>query len=213
MLDMYSKLPLTEINYRKGSDFLTPPAPRSIAIIYFVRLSRHTFFKACFSAYCSYRGPAGVRAFVFRPRIQPPLISRLRVKLVRRVKHLAKRFGLLKEITGDNPAPQSFKIPLVKWQRGYAYITSHRLNPVRLAPVTGAVLHFKYFQDFGARVKDAVDHNIHYDGSIEYKRYAELLARNPELSMMYGASASYDGSAGLLALGLIKSDPDWQTYE
>ena len=108
-------------------------------------------------------------------------------------------------------APQAFKVPLVKWKRGFAFVTSHRLNPVRLAPVTGALLHFKYFQDFSARVQDAVERNAHFDDSAEYKLYGELLSRNPALSMVYEGSVEYRTSADLVRLHLINSDPGWES--
>jgi hypothetical protein len=101
-------------------------------------------------------------------------------------------------------------VPLVRWRRGYAFINSHRLNCIRLAPITGALLHFKYLQDFSGRVQEAIASGMHYDGSAEYKQYAKLLRRDPEMSMVYSGSEIYRSSNDLVRLKLIKTDPEWE---
>ena len=138
------------------------------------------------------------------------LWPRLRVKIIRRLGRLAVRLKLSKHNKGESVATQAFKVPLVKWRRGYAFVTSHRLNRIRLASITGALLHFKYFQDFGARVQYAIDSDMHYDGSAEYRRYGELLRKDPALSMTYSGSERYHGSEDLVRLNLIKTDPSWE---
>ena len=51
----------------------------------------------------------------------------------------------------------------------------------------------------------------HFNGSAEYKRYAELLAADPNLSLAYGGSVAYHDSAALLQHGLIATCPAWET--
>jgi hypothetical protein len=204
MLDMYSKLPLRRIDYKKGEDFLK-------ACDHFDRdyhfVQRFGLFKSPFPAFEPIGGPR--LRLCFPEQNTKSAWPRLRVKITRRFVRLAQRFGVMKGMEVKSVAPQAFKIPLVKWRRGYGYITSHRLNPIRLAPVTGAVLHFKYFQDFSGRVQDAVKKHNHYDGSAEYKRYGELMAKDPDLSMAYSGSVPYRGSVDLVKLALIKNDPEW----
>lgn len=50
--------------------------------------------------------------------------------------------------TGHGPAMK--KVPLVKWHRGFSYVFStHSHRYLRLADITGLLLHFKFFSSFG----------------------------------------------------------------
>jgi len=84
---------------------------------------------------------------------------------------------------GDAPerAPALNKTPLVRWRRSYAYLHStHTLAPRRLnqwhvdgAPrLTGLLLHFKFLDTFGAKVREEQTRRQHYEGGREYDRYA-----------------------------------------
>jgi hypothetical protein len=167
LLDMYSNRPLHDVNYKRGDNFLFA-CNRFDRDYHFVRRLGLPFLKPAFPTIEPIGGPR--LRLVFPEQNTPKLWPRLRVKLARRLSLLALRFGLTKKATNETFASQAFKIPLVKWKRGYAFVTSHRLNPIRLAPVTVALLHFKYFQDFRARVQDAVERDAHFDGSSEYRR-------------------------------------------
>lgn len=206
LLDMYSSLPLNRVDYKKGADFLSA-CDRFDRDYHFVRRFGIPFLKPAFPPREPIGGPR--LRLCFPEQNTKSSWPRLRIKIVNRLLHLAHRFGFLNNVKAPSTAPQAFKIPLVKWRRGYRFVTSHRLNPIRLAPVTGAMLHFKYFQDFNARVQSAVKNLNHYDGSAEYKRYAELMTGDPELSIAYAGSAPYKGSADLVHLGLIATDPEW----
>jgi hypothetical protein len=207
LLDMYSDKPLQSINYAKGDDFLK--ACRYFDRDYhFVRRLGIPLLKPACPSIEPIGGPR--LRLCFPSQNTARLWPRLRVKILRRLGRLGRRLGLSKSIAGERAATQAFKVPLVKWRRGYAFVTSHRLNSIRLAPLTGALLHFKYFQDFSARVKFAIDSDMHYDGSAEYRRYGELLQKDPALSMAYSGSVPYQTTEDLLRLDLIRTDPDWQ---
>lgn len=206
MLDMYSDRRLTDIGYVRGENFLNA-CPYFDRDYHFVRRLGVPLIKPAFPAMEPIGGPR--LRFCFPEQNTPKVWPRLKVKIMRRLKKIARRLGIIRQVTGNNPAPQAFKIPLVRWQEGYAFITSHRLNPVRLAPMTGALLHFKYFQDFSARVQNAIERNSHFDGSAEYRRYAELLAKDPDLTFIYAGSTKYQDSGDLVRLKLIKDDPQW----
>lgn len=207
LLDMYSDRPLQDIAYTRGDDFLN-------ACHYFDR--DYHFVRRLglplLGPPCPEIEPIGGPRLrlCFPSQNTAQLWPRLRVKIVRRMTRLGERLGLPKPSGGEGVATQAFKVPLVRWQRGYAFLTSHRLNRIRLAPLTGALLHFKYFQDFGHRVQQAIDSGMHFDGSAEYKRYGELLSRNPSLSLTYTGSEQYRTSGDLVRLNLIKSDPEWE---
>ncbi|ACB96330.1 glycosyltransferase family 2 protein [Beijerinckia indica] len=207
LLDMYNPGPFHKVKYKSGENFLNA-ANYFDRDYYFVRRLGLPFLKPAFPPIEPIGGPR--LRLCFPRQNTPKLWPRLRVKLIRRLSHFAFRLGLVRKVGGENSAPQAFKMPLIKWKRGYAYINNHRLNPVRLAPVTGAMLHFKYFQDFSARVHDAIKREIHFDGSAEYKRYNELLSKNPDLSFSYEGSTEYKNSTDLVRLRLINSDFEWE---
>ena len=88
-------------------------------------------------------------------------------------------------------APALNKIPLVKWQRGYTYISStHMLLPRGLNVVydtnggerlSGLLLHTKFLNTFHIKVQEEATRQTHYAKSLEYKTYAHALRHNPDL--------------------------------
>lgn len=84
----------------------------------------------------------------------------------------------------DRPAnaPALNKIPLVKWQRGYAYVNStHMLLPRSLNLVydngggemtSGCLLHTKFLSTFASKVSEELARGEHFAQSREYRAYA-----------------------------------------
>ncbi|MCL2716419.1 MAG: glycosyltransferase family 2 protein [Alphaproteobacteria bacterium] len=196
LLDMYSSQPIREVNYKAGEDFrlLCNYHDGHYAEV------RRFGYPSAFPPFEHIGGPR--LRLCFPEQNTPALWPRLKVKLARRVLALA---GLPAPVV----ATQAYKVPLVRWKAGNAFINSHRLNAVRLSPVTGAMLHFKYFQDFGHRVEEALSHGEHYAGGVEYRRYSDLLAQNPDLTLADADSVPYRSSADLVARGLIRVHADW----
>jgi len=93
----------------------------------------------------------------------------------------------------DQPenAPALNKIPLVKWDRRYAYVSStHALLPRGLNQVyevdggekaSGALLHTKFLSTFSIKAEEELDRKQHYAGSVEYKAYASSQKGQPDL--------------------------------
>lgn len=118
----------------------------------------------------------------------------------------------------DEPkkAPALNKTPLVKWDRRYAYVSStHALLPRGLNQVyednggekaSGALLHTKFLDTFGAKAKEELERSQHYAGSREYKAYAESLDKQPELWCKW--SEKYINWRQLEILGLM-SKGNW----
>jgi len=85
----------------------------------------------------------------------------------------------------ENPqkAPSLNKIPLVKWRRGYVYVSStHALLPAGLNHVyddwegeksCGCLLHAKFLNSFTDKCEEELVRKQHFDGSVEYRAYAE----------------------------------------
>ncbi len=137
-----------------------------------------------------------------------------------------KRFGNLwiqggprsRMFFGDKPeqAPALNKIPLVKWDKKYAYVSStHMLLPRGLNQVydewggekaSGVLLHTKFLDTFSAKAAEELSRGQHYSASIEYKAYAESMKDDPELWCKW--SEKYINWRQLEILGLM-SKGNW----
>ncbi len=118
----------------------------------------------------------------------------------------------------DEPAkaPALNKIPLVRWDRRNAYVSStHMLLPRGLNQVydewggekaSGILLHAKFIDTFAAKAAEELSRNEHYAASLEYKAYAEMLSDNPELWCKW--SEKYINWRQLEILGLM-SKGNW----
>ncbi|MCB1342595.1 MAG: glycosyltransferase family 2 protein [Pseudooceanicola sp.] len=113
-------------------------------------------------------------------------------------------------------APALNKIPLVKWDRHYTYVSStHTLLPRGLNQVyddtggekaSGALLHAKFLDTFTIKAKEELERKQHYAGSMEYRAYAERLKDNPDLWCKW--SEKYINWRQLEILGLM-SKGNW----
>ncbi|MYM55419.1 glycosyltransferase family 2 protein [Thalassovita mangrovi] len=113
-------------------------------------------------------------------------------------------------------APALNKIPLVKWDRKYVYMSStHMLLPRGLNLVydewggekaSGALLHTKFLDTFHAKAEEELQRKQHYSASVEYIAYAESLNDNPDLWCKW--SEKYINWRQLEILGLM-SKGNW----
>lgn len=113
-------------------------------------------------------------------------------------------------------APALNKIPLVKWDRRYAYVSStHMLLPRGLNLVydewggekaSGVLLHTKFLDTFTVKAAEELARKQHYAASVEYKAYAETLKDNPDLWCKW--SEKYINWRQLEILGLM-SKGNW----
>ncbi|MEJ6396535.1 glycosyltransferase family 2 protein [Yoonia sp. 208BN28-4] len=88
-------------------------------------------------------------------------------------------------------APALNKIPLVKWDKRFAYVSStHMLLPRGLNLVyddmggekaSGALLHTKFLNTFAVKAQEELARGEHYAESDEYKAYVEGIKDNPDL--------------------------------
>lgn len=118
----------------------------------------------------------------------------------------------------DNPkgAPALNKIPLVKWQKPYTYVSStHMLLPRGLNLVydawggekaSGCLLHAKFLDTFGAKAEEELERGEHYGSSKQYRAYAEAMKSHPELWCKW--SEKYINWRQLEILGLM-SKGNW----
>ena len=113
-------------------------------------------------------------------------------------------------------APALNKIPLVKWHRSYAYVSStHALLPRGLNLVydewggekaSGALLHAKFLDTFPAKSAEELRRRQHYANSHEYRAYDAGLKDQPELWCKW--SEKYINWRQLELLGLM-SKGNW----
>ena len=84
----------------------------------------------------------------------------------------------------DDPAqaPALNKVPLIKWKKGYEYLSSmHHTNIPQINCtvntnnrfVSGCILHFKYISKLQDKVEEEMDRRQHYNGGKEYDTYLQ----------------------------------------
>jgi Glycosyl transferase family 2 len=113
-------------------------------------------------------------------------------------------------------APSLNKIPLVRWDRSYAYVSStHMLLPRGLnltydewggEKASGCILHAKFLSTLTAKVEEELLRNEHFAGGREYRAYAETLKDDPDMWCRW--SEKYINWRQLEILGLM-SKGNW----
>ncbi|WP_425603408.1 glycosyltransferase family 2 protein [Ruixingdingia sedimenti] len=113
-------------------------------------------------------------------------------------------------------APALNKIPLVKWHRSYAYVSStHMLLPRGLNLVydewggekaSGVLLHAKFLDTFTVKAAEEMERRQHYAGSHEYRAYHAGLQDKTDLWCKW--SEKYINWRQLEILGLM-SKGNW----
>ncbi len=137
-----------------------------------------------------------------------------------------KRFGNLwiqggpraRTFFPDSPArsPALNKIPLIKWDKNYVYVSStHMVLPRGLNLVydewggekaSGCLLHAKFLNTFTTKAEEELSRRQHYANSIEYRAYEAQLKENPDLWCKW--SEKYINWRQLEILGLM-SKGNW----
>jgi hypothetical protein len=108
-------------------------------------------------------------------------------------------------------APTMGKVPLVKWNRRYAYVSStHSLLPRRLNHVydedggewaSGVLLHTKFLNTIAAKSAEEKQRGEHFANSDLYEGYYDSLMADPDL--WCPTSSRYTGWRQIEALGLM----------
>jgi hypothetical protein len=116
------------------------------------------------------------------------------------------RARLFRQFAANINPPTVSKVPLVRWQKGQRFIlVTHALNdPMVLAPMRGALLHFKMFDDLPEKCRIEVERKEHYEGGREYQALGDAIARSPTKTFFAeGISKWYEGTGQLVALNLM----------
>jgi hypothetical protein len=114
--------------------------------------------------------------------------------------------------TRRRPVPPCLtKVPLVRWNQESRYLyANHWVSPKVVAPETGVLLHLKLLGDFHQRALEESARGAYYDGGSEYRRYAQTLDRNPDLTILDDDSVRYEEANQLVRLGLMQDTRAWQ---
>lgn len=113
-------------------------------------------------------------------------------------------------------SPALNKIPLVKWDRSYTFVSStHMLLPRGLnfvydewggEKVSGCLLHAKFLNTFAEKSSEEMQRNEHFSSSQEYSAYYSKIQDNPDLWCKW--SEKYINWRQLEILGLM-SKGNW----
>jgi Glycosyl transferase family 2 len=199
LLDVYPGGPLAACSYKEGDDLLA-------AAPYF---DAGPYERIPIDLCPGFLIRGGMRERIFYPqfRTRGP-VARIYEGIRGRV---ARRLPRLHDIGWLRPAapPVLTKVPLVRWDRQTRYLSPHWVSPKAVAPVTGALLHFKFLADFHERAVHEAARGEHYDSAAEYRRYAQTLAGAPDFSLMNEGSTRFEGTAQLVRLGLMHDPQAW----
>jgi hypothetical protein len=203
LLDLYPTGPLKECSYSRGDDFL------DVAPFFDVGPYQRTPSDLCPGVLI--RG--GMRERMFYPEFRARgLGAKIHDAMLYRV---VFRTPVLRDMpwlrARRRPSPPCLtKVPLIRWDQKSKYLScTHWVSRKIVAPETGVLLHFKFLHDFHARAVQEAARGEHFDEAAEYRRYAESLTQNPDMTLMYEGSTRFEGTTQLVGLGLMQDTPAW----
>jgi hypothetical protein len=120
-------------------------------------------------------------------------------------------FQALKDPSLDHmrwQTPTMSKVPLVRWRKGQRFVKStHALfTPMKLAPMRGALLHFKMFDDLPGKCEVEAAREQHFDKSREYKVLGAAIKEANGCFYDPAHSMRYEGTRQLESLGFLNSE-------
>lgn len=96
------------------------------------------------------------------------------------------------------------KVPLFRYAPGmFLRRGLHTLEGGLLSAHQAAVLHFKYLQDFHAKVVREASRDVYWNGSAEYKAYSALLEKDPDFTLWHPGALRYESWHSLADAGLV----------
>jgi hypothetical protein len=203
LLDLYPADPLNACSYNPGDDLISAAPYFDIG----------PYDKSPFNLCPGVLIKGGMRARVFYPEFRARgLGAKIFDAMLYRV---VLRAPLLRDNPWLNaqrrPSPPCLtKVPLVRWDKDSKYLhCTHWISRKRVAQETGSLLHFKFLHDFHARAIEEAARGEHYDGATEYRRYAQRLRQNPDMTLIYEGSTRFEGTTQLVGLGLMQDTDAW----
>ena len=120
--------------------------------------------------------------------------------------------GMRKRVFAANPCISKF--PLVSFHNPiFLSPGTHLIQGARVADLRGALLHFKYLDDFFENVKQEVARGQRaFENRLEYNRYFEVATRMPDLNFLGDVSVEFSGSGQLVDLGVMKKTQAFEEF-
>jgi hypothetical protein len=105
------------------------------------------------------------------------------------------------------------KVPLVKFRNSIALSKgAHLIQGARVADLRGALLHFKFLDDFALKAQRESAREQYWNKAQEYKDYVSVLGRDPNLTFMSPISEKFVRSSQLVTLGIMKTSTRFVEY-
>ncbi len=106
------------------------------------------------------------------------------------------------------------KHPLARHVRGLRTIEggSHGAHGADLAPISGVLYHTKFLGDFAGRIRQAVEEGQYWKGSLEYRRYQEVLAGSPGLRLDGPTACRVESARALVEEGFLQTCAAYETF-
>jgi hypothetical protein len=122
--------------------------------------------------------------------------------------------GMRKRVFGIEACLSKF--PLFKFERSMFFATGMHLpkgSGLTFAKdLCGALLHFKFLDDFPARAAEEAVRKEHWRGAAEYRAYIKVIDREPDIDLYHSQSVKFNNSGQLAALGIMKSSPAFDDF-
>lgn len=97
------------------------------------------------------------------------------------------------------------KYPLFKYRPGQFFrLGLHTVEGAKLSAGQAAILHFKYLQDFHAKVLRESQRNVYWNAAAEYKAYAARFAKEGDFSLWHPGAQKFTSWRTLRDLDLIR---------
>ena len=102
------------------------------------------------------------------------------------------------------------KIPLFKYSPNTKlYQGAHFILGANISKIRGAVLHFKFLNNFVDKVFEELRRKQHYKNGKQYAGYAEQLNKNCRLNPYFYGSAEYQNTKQLVDLNIMRTAQGW----
>jgi len=122
--------------------------------------------------------------------------------------------GVRKRVFGVTPCVS--KVPLVKFRREIALSAgTHLIQSAQVADLRGALLHFKFLNDFAFKLRRDIEiarHWHHYHAE-ENEAYRAGLNLTPSLNFISPISEKFVSSSQLVKLGIMKTSTRFLEYK
>jgi glycosyltransferase involved in cell wall biosynthesis len=117
--------------------------------------------------------------------------------------------GMRRRVFGITPYLSKF--PLVRFRRRiYLSVGTHSIEGARISKMRGALLHFKYLQDFAVNVRREITREQYWHNASEYKIYGAVMDESSNFEIWYPGSEKFENSAQLVRLGIMRSSLDFE---